>query len=686
MKIDQKIRMQSDQRARQIVSKLSLAEKVELMSGKMTFKEVRGAIKKQTGEHYNQFPYPAGGNVKAGIPAMRFADGPRGVVCGINHSTAFPVSMARGATFNPRLEEQVGAAMGAEVAAYGGNLSAAVCMNLLYHPGWGRAQETYGEDTNLIGTMASALVNGIQSQGVIACLKHFAFNQMENARFKVNITADKRTEQEIFLRHFHQAIKAGAGAVMTAYDKYQGAMCGENKYLLTDVLKKQWGFDGFTLSDFVWGVKDTIKSALAGEDIEMPLTKYYGEALVKAVQDGLVPEEKIDDSAIRIVRTLLAYQPYLKHVDYEVAGSQAHQQLALKVAHESITLLKNNQQLPLKEDGQSILVLGKLAEADNLGDRGSSQVYPPRVVNILDGIRHVAGNNIQLNYYNGEDLNHSQQLAAKAAHVILVVGNDYNDEGEFVAQDAKDNYLGARGGDRKNGLGLHEHDVQLISKVSEVNSNSSVVLIGGSAITVNSWKDKVAAIIDAYYPGMLGGIAVADVLFGKVNPSGKLPFSIVKDEKDLPAIDWEATEQHYGYFNGYRLLDHKHHQADFPFGFGLSYTKFKFDQPLVWQDDQQIKVAVQLHNCGDRYGQEVIQVYAGAPDSKVMRAKKSLVAFAKVGLQPSEKRTFTLNIPLANLEWFNEDHNQFELEHCTYRFYVGSSSADDDLLTTDIKL
>lgn len=229
-------RMQYNGKAKKIIDSLTLEEKVSLMSGTMTFEEVRGAIKKRTQEHYNQFPYPAGGITKQHVSPVLFVDGPRGVVCGNGRSTAFPVSMLRGATFDTELEEKIGEAIGEEVLAYGGNLFGGVCINLPYNPGWGRSQETYGEDTFQLGEMGAALVRGVQSKGVMACVKHFAFNQMENARFTVDITADKRTEREVFLPHFKKTIDAGAACIMSAYNSYQGKLCGHNEYLLNQVL------------------------------------------------------------------------------------------------------------------------------------------------------------------------------------------------------------------------------------------------------------------------------------------------------------------------------------------------------------------------------------------------------------------------------------------------------------------
>ena len=301
-------RLPYDRKAQEILEQLSLEEKVSLMCGnlldftKASRQEIGMLVMGLTQEatHYNVVPYGAGGLEKHGVPPMLFCDGPRGVVCGVGKSTCFPVTMARGATFDKDLEEKIGHAIGKEVRAFGGNLFAGVCVNLPYHPGWGRSQETYGEESFAIGQMGAALTRGVQDEGVMACVKHFAFNQMENARFKVSVTCDQRTEKEVFLPHFKDCIDAGAASVMSAYNRYNGTMCGHNSYLLNEVLKNEWGFDGFVMSDFFYGVKDTVAGANGGQDVEMPVTHFFGDWLVKAVQDSFVSEERINDAALRI--------------------------------------------------------------------------------------------------------------------------------------------------------------------------------------------------------------------------------------------------------------------------------------------------------------------------------------------------------------------------------------------------
>lgn len=682
-----KERLKYTNQAEDIVASLTLEEKVSLMSGSMNFEEVRNAVKKKSFEHYNQFPYPAGGLPKKHVAPVLFVDGARGVVCGNGRSTAFPVSMLRGATFDVELEQEIGCAIGDEVLAYGGNLFGGVCINLPYNPGWGRSQETYSEDSFHLGEMGAALTRGVQSRSVIACVKHFAFNQMENARFTVNITADKRTEREVFLPHFKKVIDEGAACVMTAYNSYEGAPCGHNDYLLNQVLKKEWGFDGFVMSDFVWGIKDTEAAANGGQTLEMPNTKYFGDLLIAAVKEGKVKENVIDDAAERIVRTVLSFTDGAPSVNQRVVGNKEHVQLALEAAREGITLLKNTDHiLPLeKKKIHKLLVLGRLADENNTGDCGTSQVYSKHVVSVLEGLTKYSSD-IEVTYYPGKNIEHSKKLASEADAVVFVVGYDYKDEGEFVAQDKEDVFTGGIGGDRRNGLGLHLEEQELIKNVGPENPNSVAVLIGGNMIMLNEWSNCVSSIMMAYYPGMKGGQAVAEIIFGDVNPSGKLPFVVPKCEEHLAQVNWNADHQHYEYFHGYQKLDHDRQSPLLPFGFGLSYTSFEVTNPRAWIENEILYTCADVKNTGHIEGCEVLQLYVGFENSKIQRPVKALKGFKRVCLQVSEKRTVTISCPLSELEWFNESKNAFEFEHMNYVIYLGSSSAEQDLCKTSIDI
>ena len=673
--------------AHEILGSLTLEEKVYLMSGKIDFNEVRGAIKKQSEHHYNHIPYPAGGIPEKGLPEMRFCDGPRGVVCGTGKSTCFPVPMLRGASFDTALEEKIGHAVAKEVLAYGGNLFAGVCINLLYHPGWGRGQETYGEESFHLGEMGAALTRGVDAEHVMACVKHYAFNQMENSRFKVDITCSKRTEREVFLPHFKKCVDAGAASVMTSYNKYQGTYCGHHPYLIDQVLKKEWGFDGFVMSDFVWGIRDTVEAAVSGQDMEMCCTKYYGDSLVTAVKEGLVPAEKIDAAALRIIRTILAYTSKAETGSSKIIGCAEHVKLALQSAREGITLLKNdNGVLPFdKKKTRNIVVFGQLADEEVTGDRGSSEVYPKYVVTPLRGILKSADSS-DITYYSGNDLDHCRTLAREADAVIFVVGNTFRDEGEYVAEDENDVFTGAVGGDRKTGLGLHPEDIEMLRTVGPVNRNSAVVMIGGSMIMVEDWLDDVSSILMAYYAGMEGGTAIGEILFGDVNPSGKLPFVTPKRESDLPALDWDTEAQSYDYYHGYTKLDKEGIAPRFPFGYGLSYTTFSIDEVGTAQDATKLIVNCRLTNTGKRYGEEVVQLYVGFRDSAVDRPVRILRGFQREGLKPGESRTVTISCAKDELCWYDEETGRMEFEEMIYEVYIGTSSDPADLVRQEIAL
>lgn len=661
------------------------------MSGKVDLSSLIGNDSMEefnSGEkHYNDVPYLAGGIPEKGIPPVLFCDGPRGVVCGFGKSTCFPVSMLRGATFDVDLEERIGSAIGKEIRAWKGNLFGGVCINLPYNPGWGRSQETFGEDSFHIGQMGAALVRGVQAENVIATIKHYAFNSMEISRFKVNVTADKRTEREVYLSHFKECIDAGAAAVMSAYNLYQGEHCGQSEYLLTDVLKEEWDFDGLVMSDFVWGVRDTVKAGNSGQDLEMCNTHFYGENLVNAVREGKVPEDKIDESALRLVRTVLAFTE-ADQDDYpeSLLGCEEHIALALETAEKGITLIQNeNAVLPInRESKPTILVVGKLADQGNIGDFGSSRVFPEYVISPIEGLINAIGDG-KVIFNNGSNPEEAKELAAKADYVVFVVGFDHADEGEYVAEQAGENYTEAVGGDRLT-LGLHADEIELIQQVGPANANSVVVLIGGNTIVMEEWQNDVSAILMAYYPGMEGGTAIAKILFGDVNPSGKLPYVVPHKESDLPQVDWDTEAQSYDYYHGYAKLDKEGIQPSVPFGFGLSYTTFEVDNAEFIQKEGALVASCDVTNTGDVTGDEVVQVYVGFENSAIDRPVKSLKGFTRVTVNPGETQHVSISVPLNKLRWYDEQSGTWQFEHMTYQVHIGTSSDIQDLISGELTL
>lgn len=676
-------RSKFDDEAREIIKSLDLRTRISFMSGKLTRDEIRNDILHKRQKHYNETPYWAGGHLEKHVMPVLFVDGSRGVVCGNGKYTGFPVESLRAATFDPDLEYRVGEAIAKEVITAGGNLFGGVCLNLLYHPGGGRSQESYGEDTYLIGCMGSSMVKGIQSLGVIASIKHFAFNSMENNRLVINITSDKRTEQEVFLPHFKKCIEAGAGCVMTAYNSYNGKPCGHNKHLITEVLRDDWGYDGFVMCDFTWGISDTLEAINAGMDLEMPHTLYYGDALYDAVMDGRVSEDYINEAAVRIVRTILAHEDnvflsreMLKH--QKENNFKKHIQLALEVARKGITLLKNsNNTLPLHcgGHGHKIVILGSLAISDNLGDHGSSCTYPPYVTHVVDGIRNnVSG--AEIIYYSGDNLTHCRRIVKDASAVIIIAGNDYKSEGEHVKADESVNSSFTYGGDRVNGIALSKEHLDIIDAVSDIRDDAIIVLTGGSAFTVEEFVDKVGAIIMQFYPGMEGGNALGEILFGKVNPSGHIPFTIPCHEEDLADVKWDATEQHYEFFHGYTRLEKLHKPIRYPFGHGLSYTTFEYSDLKATIEEDKLVATFKVRNSGNYDGDCVPMMFIKTPGIAVEREERLLKGFKRISLQKGEEKEVTLETKLAELNYYDESSNSWKFESGKYLIMVDSLSAE----------
>ncbi|MFX1532450.1 MAG: glycoside hydrolase family 3 protein, partial [Promethearchaeota archaeon] len=439
---------QIEEEAKRILSIMTLEEKLYQMSGDWNTTE--GGLKMQ--KRYNAEPIPAGEDKKLGIPGVLFSDGPRGVVIG--NSTCFPVSMARGASWDLDLEEKIGEALGIEAKAHGANYFGGVCINLLRHPAWGRAQETYGEDTYHLGAFGVALLTGVQKH-IMACAKHYACNSIENTRFEINVSIDERTLREVYLPHFKQCVDAGVASIMNAYNKVNGEYCGHNPHLLRDILKKDWNFQGFVITDFGWGIRNGAIAINAGVDIEMPFEwRMAPEKMIGYLKEGRFAKELIDKGVLRILRQKLkfAHKGYPKIYSKEKIACKEHTELALEAARKSIVLLKNeNSLLPLKRNElKQITIFGELANTPNIGDYGSSRVYPPYVITPLEGINNIVGNTINIIFNEGKDLREAKELAKNSDVSIIVTGYTHLDEGE--GSGTKE-----RTGDRIS-LRLHEKD------------------------------------------------------------------------------------------------------------------------------------------------------------------------------------------------------------------------------------
>ncbi|MEW6552858.1 MAG: glycoside hydrolase family 3 C-terminal domain-containing protein [Actinomycetota bacterium] len=653
-----------------LVDSMTLHEKVREMAGTTPLHRLAVMLVR-----YNSYPFLAGGNRRLGIPPIAFTDGPRGVALG--RSTCFPVAMARGATWDRRLEERVGEVMGIEARTQGANFFGGVCINLPRHPGWGRAQETYGEDPYLLGEMGAAAVRGLQRH-VMACAKHFACNSIEESRFFVDVRIGERTLREVYLPHFKRCVDEGVAAIMSAYNKVNGWYCAQNRHLLRDILKGDWGFVGPVMSDFVWGTRSTVYAALGGLDIEMPVRRFFGRRLERAVHKGTVPETVIDAAVTRILRTKARFATVGDPAAYtpDKVGCREHAELSFEAALKSMVLLKNDDGiLPLRREGlEKLAVVGKLADRGNIGDRGSSRVRPPYIITPLQGIRGRAGP-AAVTYESGEDLSLAAAAAREAGAAVVVVGFTGRDEGESIPY--------VKGGGDREDLGLRAEDVALIEAVAEANPRCIVVVEAGSAFLTSGWRDRAAAILVAWYPGMEGGNAIAALLFGEENPSGKLPVTFPESNGQVAPMDKKAKSAEYGYYHGYRLCDREGYEPAFPFGFGLHYTEYAYSNLRLnaheIDPDGTLTVKADITNTGEMAGCEIVQLYVGHPGSAADRPLRELKGFTRVHTEPGETKTVSFDIKGGDLAYYDEDAGAWKTEQREYAFYVGSSSRASDL-------
>jgi beta-glucosidase len=698
-------REQIDARVHELLAQLTLDEKIDMMDGDLPF---WSGLVEMMGGGYADHPWHAGVISRLGIPGIRFADGPRGVV--LDGATTFPVSMARGAAWDVELEERIGNIIGTELRALGGNLFGGVCINLLRHPAWGRAQETYGEDPLHVGEMGAALTRGVQRHAM-ACAKHFALNSMENARFTVDVRVSPRALHEIYLPHFRRVVDEGVAAVMSAYNSFNGEWCGQNKILLNDILKEEWGFEGYVLTDFMFGMREAKKAALAGQDLEMPFQMHYRQHLKGLVENGQVPLERVDDAVSRLLRQQLRLARPGSYGSDLVAG-ESHRAVAREAARKSIVLLKNEGGLlPLQNVGD-LAVIGRLADVPNTGDGGSSNTRPAYVVTPLEGIRVALSGAAEVMHDDGSDLDRAQAIAQAADAVVLIVGYTHEDEGEYIAPDAfsklallfpppspeevpivqgfMEGLAGQQagafppGGDRDS-LTLRHEDEELIHAIAAVNPRTVVAVMSGSGVMMEGWRERVPAILMLWYPGMEGGHALADILLGRVNPSGKLPLTVPRRAEHLPFFEKDASEIEYDLWHGYRKLERDGNTPAFPFGFGLSYTSYRYANLRLDGNQcgpsETLLVNLDVSNTGAHAGEEVVQLYVSAIGSAVERAPKELKAFTRIALQPGETRTVQLSLPISRLAYYDEAQEEFVVEPLEYQLFVGAHSLDPHALT-----
>ena len=689
-----------------VLNEATLEEKVAMMSGRGFFEAMQ-----EDGMRWGGRPYRAGGGCeRLGVPALYFTDGPRGVARG--NSTCFPVTMARGASWDRDLERRIGEVMDIEARAQGCNLSGAVCVNLLRHPGWGRAQETYGEDPFHVGEMGAALSNGIQTHNVIATVKHFAVNSIENARFKIDVRVDERSLREIYLPHFKRILDAGCASVMSAYNKLNGEYCGQHRRLLTDILRHEWGFDGFVHSDWIMGVYQPY-GASAGLDIEKPEPIHFGQKLIDAVENGQIEPSVVDTACRRILTVLYAFtsaEDPIEAYTGDLVAAPTHIDLAREAAEKSAVLLRNESILPLEKSAQ-IGVFGHLAEQENIGDFGSSRVRPPYVTTALEGLSNHLATALTLAGSEAE-LQTAAEVAKTLDVAIIIAGTTADDEGEFIPGDlgsgpalpdgvgeqleearsdeASSEDAGAlgggqdRGGDREK-LRLPDDQVALIKAVAAANPNTIVVIVSGSAI-ICDWAPQVAGILQTFYAGMEGGTALARLLYGEVSPSGKLPFTVAPSESDYPFFDKNADDIDYGLLHGYTLMKATQTQAQFPFGKGLSYTSFSYRALSVQKLDHGLEIEASITNTGDCAGDEVVQLYVDFPNLIIERPAPLLKGFERVSLAPGERKLVSLFVPYDDLKYWDVSTDEWRLEPGRHRLALAPDSTLDSAIWGECQL
>ncbi|WP_348789453.1 glycoside hydrolase family 3 C-terminal domain-containing protein [Leifsonia sp. NPDC080035] len=624
---------------------------------------------------------------RVGIPSMYLTDGPHGVRkqaqggdhLGIGDSvpaTCFPPAVALGSSWDAELLERVGAALGEEAKAEGVGVLLGPGINIKRSPLCGRNFEYLSEDPIVSGRLGAALVRGLQSQGVGASLKHFAANNQETDRLRVSADVDERPLREIYLRGFQHVVEnAQPWTVMCSYNRINGVYASEDPWLLTSVLRDEWGFDGLVVSD--WGaVNDRVSALVAGLDLEMPSSGGVTDAqLVAAVRDGSLDESVLDTAADRVIRLV---EKALAGADPDASyDADAHHALAREVAGRSVVLLKNEGVLPLAAGaGRCIAVVGEFARTPRYQGAGSSQIVPTRLDTALDEIRALAGD-ASVDFAAGYALGGSEDAVALTAEAVSVAAGA-DDVLVFLGLPAEDE---SEGFDREH-IELPEAQTALLDAVIAANPRVTVVLSNGGVVRVSGWADRVPAIVEGWLLGQAGGGAIADVLFGVVNPSGRLAESIpLRLEDTASYLNFPGEKGHVRYgeglFVGYRDFDARDAAVSFPFGHGLSYTTFAFGPVTATAtSDGGIRVSVDVTNTGDRDGREIVQVYVSVPGSRVQRPLRELKGFRPVEVAAGATATATITIPAGDLAYFDTEVAGWVVEGGDYVVSVGASSRD----------
>lgn len=647
---------------------LTVSEKAELVSGK-------------------NFWFTAK-NEDKGIPEMMMTDGPSGLrkqadsadALGLNKSVeaiCFPSSALTASSFNTKMLFELGENLGTAARTENVDILLGPGVNIKRSPLAGRNFEYFSEDPFLVGELGSAYVEGVQSKGVGVSVKHFAANNRENQRFTSTSNVDERALREIYLAAFETIVKKSHPAtLMCSYNAINGVLNSQNYRLLTEILRNEWGFQGAVMSD--WGaVADNIAALKAGLDLEMPGTGAdSSDKIVAAIKDGSLEESLLDTSALRVLQLVEKY--HINATKVAKYDKDDQHDFAKKAAENSIVLLQNNDAvLPIKSD-ENIAIIGELAQKPRYQGGGSSHVNAYKVVTPLDAIKH---SDLSYQFTDGYQLD-TENVNVKQEKQALESAK-FSDKVVFFA--GVPEKMESEGFDKQT-MDLPANQTSLINKLSQVNPNLIVVLQNGSAVTM-PWKDNVKAIVETYLAGEAVGEATWDILTGTANPSGKLAETFPERIQDTPAygtFNSSVREENYheGIFVGYRYYDLKQQSVDFPFGHGLSYTSFEYNNLSINSDTDQIKVSFEITNTGDVAGDEVAQLYVQNLVSSIELPVRELKGFKKVHLNPGEKQVVQLVLDRRSFAWYDVESSSWRVDNGEYEINVGSSSRDIRLQQT----
>ncbi|MCD6562908.1 MAG: glycoside hydrolase family 3 protein [Thermoproteales archaeon] len=697
-----------------IVSQLSLEEKAMLVVGRGMPGSSGNPPSRVPGAAGETYPIP-----RLGIPPTVFADGPAGLrIKPVRegdsqryHATAFPIAVMLASTWNPEILYKVGRAMGEEVKEYGVDILLAPAINIHRNPLCGRNFEYYSEDPFLSGEMASAFVKGVQSRGVGACIKHFVANNQETNRYTIDTVVSERALREIYLRNFEIVVKkAQPWTVMSAYNKLNGSYCSQNKWLLTKVLREEWGFQGFVMTDWYAG-DDPVEQMKAGNDMIMPGKAYQVDKskkdeikeIISAVKEGRLSEDVLDRNIRNILR-ILSQSPSFQGYKYSNKPDlDDHAKISYEAGAEGLVLLENRGVLPLDKN-ERIALFGTGQIETIKGGTGSGDTHPRYVINILSGL-DLKGFRIDRELSNRykkyvDEMRQKDEYKPKGVPWSPIIPSLPQD---IITEDEVEKYaqrndvavivisrISGENYDRKPIKGdfyLSDDEKNLLEKVSKTfhryGKKVIVILNIGAPIEIESWKNLVDAILLIWQPGQEAGHIVADALIGEINPSGKLPVTFPKDYSDVPSWNFPGTPpedpKKVVYFEdiyvGYRYYDTFGIEPSYPFGYGLSYTTFEYRDLKTELKNDVLIVSFTVKNTGRRKGKEVAQVYISAPRGKLDKPLQELKAFYKTKLlMPGEEEKIKLEIPLRDITSF--DGGEWLLEAGEYEIRIGASSRD----------